>query len=81
MCRHTYAYTYVYMYIYIYIERERGREILCMYLCLYVCMYVYICVYIYICKLEEGERRSRDGRSFCMRNLLDWLRLGWLKSV
>ena len=42
---------------------------------MYVCTYTYI--YIYICARDMLAHYMRV--SYSMRNLLGWLRLGWLK--
>ena len=57
-----------------------------MYVCMYVCMCVYVYIYIYIhirCDNSSLSVMTSGSRLFTynMRNLLGWLRLGWLKMT
>ena len=90
---YTYIHTYVYIYIYIYIEREREVDI---HVYIYIYIYT-IAAPVARAVIEAAGAlpfrglppdsgqftapRAACGATSHTRNLLGWLRLGWLKIV
>ena len=69
-------YVYIYIYIYIYIERERERCIVCVLIRL-------LDSDKHACRAAARGGAARPCRRAAphMRNLLGWLRLGWLSYL
>ena len=97
MCVCIYIYIYIYTHTHIHIHVNTCVYNTCAYIYIYICMYVCIYIYIHNetkpCFQKSGKTEDlaplscRQGKVHarqCIsheRNLLGWLRLGWLKLV
>ena len=46
---------------------------------MYVCIYIYIYTHIHTYMFPLGQGEVPELPMTCMRQILSWLRLGWLK--